>query len=297
MSDRLNWSPAHVTAIEENRFETLRGLAFVRGYLRAYARAVGLDEDEMLALFTAMHPEEKEELVLPAMTASATATGQKTGWSVVFGTVVALLVIVWIWWQQQQAPTTVPPAQARSSTAVTTGAAEPVAEPEPATVTVVEAETPAAEQPELVVSPPTDSTPEDTATGAATAAAALVAEPEPVPVAPPEPEATPESVTDAAAESIPAGAIGSFAIAGGPGEGDLEFSFSDDCWLEVRDGSDQLIYADLHTEGDRISLDGEPPFQVLAGNAAALAVSYRGESVTVVTRPGRDTARFTVGDR
>jgi cytoskeleton protein RodZ len=76
----------------------------------------------------------------------------------------------------------------------------------------------------------------------------------------------------------------------------LEFSFSGDCWLEVRDGDGQLIYADLRRAGDRLALDGNPPFQVLAGNAAAVALSFRGEPVPVRTRPGRETARFTVGE-
>ena len=56
MADRLNWLPAHVGIIENNEFDSLRGPAFVRGYLRAYARALGLDEDEMVALYDAEEP-------------------------------------------------------------------------------------------------------------------------------------------------------------------------------------------------------------------------------------------------
>jgi cytoskeleton protein RodZ len=81
-----------------------------------------------------------------------------------------------------------------------------------------------------------------------------------------------------------------------PGDARLEFSFTEDCWLEVRDGDNQLIYADLHGEGEVLVVEGKPPFQVLAGNAAALTLSYQGEPYPVQTRPGRDTARFTVGE-
>ncbi|MEP5763108.1 MAG: helix-turn-helix domain-containing protein, partial [Halieaceae bacterium] len=53
MADRLKWMPVNVTAIEENRFDSLRGPAFVRGYLRAYAKAVNLDEELVLAAYDA----------------------------------------------------------------------------------------------------------------------------------------------------------------------------------------------------------------------------------------------------
>ena len=76
----------------------------------------------------------------------------------------------------------------------------------------------------------------------------------------------------------------------------LTFEFSDDCWLEVRDASGQLIYANLERAGDTVRLDGEAPFEVLAGNAAAVSVSFRGEPFAFRIRPGRDTARFTVGE-
>ncbi len=80
-------------------------------------------------------------------------------------------------------------------------------------------------------------------------------------------------------------------------DGPLQFSFSGDCWLEVRDGEGQLIYADLRRAGDTLGLDGMPPFEILAGDAAAVSLRYRGEPVAMRTRPGRDTARLTVGEQ
>jgi cytoskeleton protein RodZ len=64
----------------------------------------------------------------------------------------------------------------------------------------------------------------------------------------------------------------------------------------VRDGGGTLIYADLRQAGDTVSLDGDAPFNVLAGNAAAVKLRYRGEPFPVRARPGRDLARFTVGE-
>ncbi len=44
---------ASVERLEADRFDDLPGEVFVRGFLRAYARAVGVDGDEVLALYGA----------------------------------------------------------------------------------------------------------------------------------------------------------------------------------------------------------------------------------------------------
>ena len=51
MADRLNWIPTHLIAVEENRFEVLRGKAFTRGYLCAYAKQVDIPETALLTAF------------------------------------------------------------------------------------------------------------------------------------------------------------------------------------------------------------------------------------------------------
>jgi cytoskeletal protein RodZ len=42
-----------VTRIEDDRFDELPGEVFVRGFLKSYARAVGLSADEVLARYSA----------------------------------------------------------------------------------------------------------------------------------------------------------------------------------------------------------------------------------------------------
>ena len=100
MADRLNWLPTYVAAIEEDRYESMRSPAFVRGYLRAYARALGLNADELVAGFDALlgGGVEEREMVLP----TSPASNQKTGLSVIMGTIIAVLVIGFLWWQGQE---------------------------------------------------------------------------------------------------------------------------------------------------------------------------------------------------
>ena len=75
----------------------------------------------------------------------------------------------------------------------------------------------------------------------------------------------------------------------------LEFTFSGECWLEVRDAND-ASYTDLRQAGDVLGLDGQPPFNILLGDAHQVLLKYRGEDFQIRTRPGRTVARFSVGE-
>ena len=305
MADRLNWLPAHVTAIEENRFDSLRNAAFVRGYLRAYARAVGLDEDELVAQYAAAAPEGGHEPARDKPTAGSAMQAQATGWSVAIGTFIAIAIIAAIWWQQRQSAEPREPAVAAVQPKST---AQRAADAERSPAVAAAAGDAAAVETAAVETAAVETAAVETAAGEAaageaaageTAAGETVAE-----------EAAAEDVGQTAAAIRAQAVDAARAAAGGSsepvfsGEGAvtsaagavLEFSFSGDCWLEVRDGDDRLIYADLHKAGERLGLDGKAPFKVLAGNAAAVTLSFRGEPVPVRTRPGRDTARFTVGE-
>lgn len=48
VADQLKLSSAVVTALEANDWDRLPAQVFVRGYIRAYARLMGLDDEELL---------------------------------------------------------------------------------------------------------------------------------------------------------------------------------------------------------------------------------------------------------
>ncbi|MEE4660814.1 MAG: helix-turn-helix domain-containing protein, partial [Halieaceae bacterium] len=111
MADQLNWLPSHVTAIEENRFGDLRSQAFVRGYLRAYARALGLDEGALIERFNALAADQqprREEPPARAKSAGNAGTSANTTMWVVLGLLFAAMVVVMIWMRERPAETTVP---------------------------------------------------------------------------------------------------------------------------------------------------------------------------------------------
>ncbi len=77
---------------------------------------------------------------------------------------------------------------------------------------------------------------------------------------------------------------------------DLRFEFSEDCWLEVRDQFDTIIYTDVAKAGESLELQGEPPFSMTLGNAQAVTLYWGDQLIDTSPRPGNRTAKLTVGE-
>ncbi len=105
MAEKLNLRRGTVLALEQDRFDSLPGPTFARGYLRNYARALKADECRILALFEAMLPPPSRAVaaVEPQRAsryrpiALDNSRGPRRHW----GAAAALLVVLGLWgWQQ-----------------------------------------------------------------------------------------------------------------------------------------------------------------------------------------------------
>jgi cytoskeletal protein RodZ len=87
---RITRIPVHsLEAIEENQFDSLPGEVFARGFLKAYARAVGLDPEKILAEHASAKAPEEWTPPLP-LTADPAVRGRRFGVAIA---VVLLLVL------------------------------------------------------------------------------------------------------------------------------------------------------------------------------------------------------------
>ena len=97
-ADRLNWMPDYVSVIEGDNYEKLRNPAFARGYVKAYARLVGLNTDELVASFDRIRAENASNNEA-RMKETKPLHLQKTGLGVVVGLGIFLMTIVFMWWR------------------------------------------------------------------------------------------------------------------------------------------------------------------------------------------------------
>ena len=80
------------------------------------------------------------------------------------------------------------------------------------------------------------------------------------------------------------------------GSDELRFVFSGECWLEIEDAEGTQVYADLGTEGNNLTILGSAPFKILFGNAPAVAMSFNGQAYALKSHISNDrTAKLRVG--
>lgn len=281
-ADGLNLKPRVIQAIEEDRYDLLPPRTFVKGYLRAYAKLVGVKEYDVLAAFEHQQPEPEPDRVQPAVPAAEHngAVGLLK-WIVV---AVALIVLAYVAYNtyvpRPDQPSSVgglPPAtqQPDAATGGPTGI-QPPSEEAVEELAVTEAER--AGEPSV---PPPQEPVAAVAEQPASPSAEVTAEENVPPQAQAQDQQQPAPTV--ARPEPPAAATAGLVI-----------SVNGESWLEVQDANGVRRFASLVQGSRTIRVDGTPPFTLLVGNAADVEVRYEGQPVALQPyRRGR-VARLTV---
>ncbi|HAA89545.1 MAG: Transcriptional regulator XRE family [Thermoanaerobacterales bacterium 50_218] len=69
----------YLQALESENFQEIPGRAYVLGFLRAYARFLGIDEEEIVAAYKQQHPEESWEVFSPEQAKEEVEEGEFRG--------------------------------------------------------------------------------------------------------------------------------------------------------------------------------------------------------------------------
>lgn len=267
---QLHLSEDAVRYIEDGLFDKLPGITFARGYIRSYAKLLGLDGSELAQEYdrftgtqaTASTPLQMKQVREPARVSYNMLRG---------GLFVLSLVAVGIgvlWWQERYgiAPmqTTAPIERVEVDTA--DGSTEVLTLDEPEDQAVQAAQVP------MDVLEPTPPAPQPVLPVPAGEQPLAVAEPEAaVPV--PEP-AAPELA---------------------PGEGRLQINFVEDCWVQVTDASGRVHVAQLKKKGENLDITAPAPLQVRLGFVQGAQVSFNGQPVDLSGRRSQ-TANLRLGE-
>ena len=291
---RLHLDSRIVTALEEDNFDVLPDPIYVRGYLRNYAKLLGIDADELVRDYESGGLEEPEiipEIKYPTQTSSSDKPVKAFTYLLTLG----LVMLLFAWWQSsfivnlQTAPRPAQPVARTINPALVPVRVDAMPRPPAALLDLQE----------IAVEPETAA-----ATGAADGGTPAVEKtPAPVPVKPPvlsrvdgAPAVENRLATYAGAPAgdTPAPAVSQAPAAGTPDQ--LVLNVSADSWIEITDALDRKIYFDLARTGDTLDLRGTAPFHVLLGFAQGVSIEYNGDQIDQAPYTRSGVARFTLGE-
>lgn len=276
----LKLTSRQIEAMEAGRLDLLPGAAFARGFLRNYARYLGVDAATVLAAFEAEVAPRVVELA-PVSNAVGVMPSGSGGRSVQIpvGLIAgALLLVVLVGWYFDWFR--MPEENAEAEEHVV----EPVAQAVPAVTSVAAAPQGQVSESALAASGVVPSLPAAAPATPAAPAPETAAAPAPAPPAPPS----------AALAPVPAAATAVPPAPAAEGVEHIVFRFEGESWIEVRDARGAIVYSGVNGAGSSRTVQGKPPFALVVGNARQVSLDYRGKPYDMKPHVRVSVARFTL---
>ena len=260
VAQRLHMSAYQVEAIETGDYARLPQGTFLRGFVRNYAKALGIAADPLLDLLSeGAAPKQRPGIVVPTESIRFDPTGEGLRNPYVKAAGIAFVVIAlafaaMYWWLFIRPA---PPGAAAQKPA-----------------------------PAMVASAPQTYVP-------ARAAIERVPEPAPVPVQA-APQREPEPAKKAQPVKTPEPPNPAPAFVNAAQGNTLKFVFKGQSWVEVRDSKGKLLFSRLNSAGSDAEVSGKPPFNVVVGNAPEVQLYYNDHEFDLEPHTKVAVARFTV---
>ncbi len=334
IAQQLKLKQGFIDALESDDYASLPSVLFARGYLKSYARLLGLPADEIVGAFD--HQGITEEVSVPHG-AILTSKRHRRGERIVLkwgsaAVIVALIGLLVVWFQGESTDELL----ARLGISKpSNGSTVELSAPLPATVSnsATPTEQPSGTEAQTVNVSGTSNesaleTPGDTETTLSTAAvngaeAGVAADSESEETTPEQTLATTEPVaetappsqqldstesiadeesvattvdsSEASTDRVEESAVEVSGVLSSADADSLELTLQADSWTEVTDASGYKLVYRLLRAGDVHRITGRAPFTIFLGNAPAVEVRFNDELVTDIRANRKGVARFTLG--
>jgi cytoskeleton protein RodZ len=264
ISRQLKLSVRQVEALERDDYSAYKGPVFIHGFIRNYAKLLGLDPEPLIrATDLMLNPPAVPTVAVQEVERPQPAPAQRRKarfWPA--AAVVFLVVIVFSFYFGGRRV----PDVARNAPTAASGD-DTASSPKAATETKTGAGPKARSE---------------TRAGIESAA---------------KPAAKPETKTQAKAESVERRAppeTGAALAGGSDGRVTVRMIFDQDSWVEIKDRAGNTIFGQLNPAGSRRSVSGEPPLAVVVGNAAGVRLFQGDKSIDLGPHTRVDVARLTL---
>jgi len=313
----IRLTPSQVLALEENDYSKMPEETYVRGYLRNYARLVGIPENTILMAFAreTRSSEKKPQQVIPSGESDINKSSKGIRmFAVIFLIAVIALSAVWVLVPHDKLPLTGEKADSPAVEEKTVAKVEEV----PVGASTLSLDSPVessvVEKTTITSAMPTTSTAETTSAAivmpqsASSQEQQAISETTPVQVQaevsiPVQPVDTTVSVDFAETNTTPAttgvaaaGSRETESSVEAASDGTLSISYSNDSWTDVRDANGKKLLYRTVKKGENIALAGKLPLSVFFGFAQGVKVTFNGEEIDVPGYTRGVFARFTVGE-
>lgn len=292
VATQLNLTSQRLSQLEEGAFDKLPGTTFARGYIRAYAKLLELDQNRLVLEFDQFTGTDATGSNVHALgrIEEPVRYSQSILRLVSFLLLLALVGGGFFWWQDKGSDTALrllDQGLEHVEVEAADGTTEIHSLAEPEDQAVADAQVDESSTPLLLPAEPGEEaepvqSTTDQAPQAPAAAEAPRVSPAPASAQPQVPAvaAQPENAT---------------LVAAAPGQGQLKVQFTADCWTQVTDADGKVLLSGLKRGGDQLELSGKAPLELRLGFARGAQVTYNGENVNVAPHMTGETARLKLG--
>ncbi|HIF5954952.1 TPA: cytoskeleton protein RodZ [Vibrio parahaemolyticus] len=281
VADRLRLRVSVIEDIENNRFESQQVATFTRGYLRSYAKFVGLDEKVVLVALEQTADVKPKEQEIEMQSFSRKTKHEKHNSRIMLLTWVIAIVIIGIsaaWWWQNQQENSLAQVVAEANVETSQPSADEIADIDLMTEEELIASTPA----ELAAS---NNTASESSINAAQTDEVVPAETE---------ESTREATQEPVALIEAAEEVQEASPVVPEGMTLLTMKFKADCWIQVKDTNGKTLVSGTQKPGQDVELTGKAPFKVILGAPEGVTMTFASEPVDLSGYTSGKVARFTL---
>ncbi|NMY36698.1 MULTISPECIES: RodZ family helix-turn-helix domain-containing protein [unclassified Pseudomonas] len=295
---KLNLTVSSLSNLEAGAFDKLPGHTFARGYIRAYAKLLGMDQAALVHEFDVYTGTDSTGSSVHSLGRIEEPVRVSHTILRIVSLILLLAVIGggFLWWQDQTSMRTkdligLTPEHVEVEGADGTTQIHPLDEPEDQAVAEAKTEGDAA----VPVEPAGDQTGATALTLPAAPEAAVAVAPAPA-IPAPVAQAAPTPVAPVAPASAvaPAAPVTETAPAVA-GAGKVGVQYTADCWTQVTDANGKVLFGGLKRKGENLEVSGKPPLSLRLGYARGAQVTYNGQAVDVAPFTSGETARLKLG--
>ncbi|WP_415904323.1 RodZ domain-containing protein [Neptuniibacter sp. QD48_55] len=289
----LNLPAKYISQLEACSLEGLPSLVFAKGYIRAYAKLLHIDDDQLVSEFETIHGEGGKGQIRPVSRVRQQVEMNHPVMKISTWLIVIALIGLILWWWQTQHGGSIQDIAPTEESSVQT---ESLRTPTEDAVVAIEGGTAQLVLPKLDDQPASDSVEEQAPT-----ADQSEAEPEyltaeeikklQTAIEQKEAQTTEEAETATEPESEPVPVPSSADLS----EVNFSASFIAECWVSIKDANGKTLFNNLRGKGQSLNVTGKPPLNILIGAADAVSsVSYNGKALNLDPHTRKNIVRLTL---